>query len=229
MIPLWIFGLGRFFHDDKMSLHIPYTNLMTTLALVILPLFVGFFIKYKLPKVTKVIIKVIKPVTLVTVICLLSLGIYTNMYIFRLFKPSAILAGCMLPYIGYVLGGTVSLICRLKWSRVKTVAIETGIQNVGVAFLMLMFALQPPDGDIAAAGPAASAVMTPLPLFVITIPYIIYNKCKEKRKAKAEAEAGSQVGENSDENKNKMDIRNGMTLGEVKVGDEELERLAPAE
>ncbi len=115
--------------------------------------------------------KVIKPVTIVTIVVLISVGIY------RLFKPTTILAGCMLPYIGYVVGGVVALICRQPWYRVKTIAIETGIQNVLVAYLILLTALPSPDGDLAAVGPAASACMTPLPLFAIAIGYTIYLKC----------------------------------------------------
>ncbi|XP_071092487.1 ileal sodium/bile acid cotransporter-like [Haliotis cracherodii] len=177
MVPLWMFTLGKQFHDDKMQITIPYLSIVQTLATVILPLLVGIFIKYKCQKLAAIIMKVIKPVTLVTVALLLGFGIYANLYIFRLFKPPTLLAGCMLPYIGYVIGGLIALTCRQPWYRVKTIAIETGIQNVMVAYLMLLMALPPPDGDLAAVGPAASACMTPLPLFVLAIGYTIYLKC----------------------------------------------------
>lgn len=78
----------------------------------------------------------------------------------------------------YIIGGIFALICRQPWFRVKTIAIETGVQNVGVAFLILLFSLPAPDGELAAVGPAASALMTPLPIFVMTVAYMTYNKCK---------------------------------------------------
>ncbi|ESO95075.1 hypothetical protein LOTGIDRAFT_93838, partial [Lottia gigantea] len=169
MIPLWMFTLGQLFNDEKTTINIPYANIMSTLAMVIIPLFVGMIIKYKCLKISKIILKVIKPLSLITIVILLTFGIYVNLYIFRLFKPLHILAGCLLPYFGYLVGGVVALIFRQPWPRVKTIAIETGIQNVGVAFLMLLTSLPPPDGDLAAVGPAASGIMTPLPLFVIAI------------------------------------------------------------
>ncbi|XP_046543689.1 ileal sodium/bile acid cotransporter-like [Haliotis rubra] len=177
MVPLWMFTLGQQFHDDKMQINIPYANIIQTLASVILPIFVGIIIKYKFQKVAAVIVKVLKPVTLITIVILLTFGIYANLFIFRLFKPSTFLAGCLLPYCGYIIGGLVGLMFRQPWYRVKTIAIETGIQNVMVAYLMLQLALPPPDGDLAAVGPLASAVMTPLPLFVLAIGYTIYLKC----------------------------------------------------
>ncbi|XP_046565743.1 ileal sodium/bile acid cotransporter-like [Haliotis rubra] len=112
MVPLWMFTLGKQFHDDKMQINIPYLNILQTLASVILPLLVGISIKYKFHKVAAMILKVIKPVTLVTVALLLGVGIYANIYIFRLFKPVTLLAGCMFPYVGYVIGGIVALIFR---------------------------------------------------------------------------------------------------------------------
>ncbi|XP_067652774.1 ileal sodium/bile acid cotransporter-like [Haliotis asinina] len=186
MVPLWMFTLGKQFHDDKMQVNIPYLNILQTLASVILPLLVGIFIKYKFQKVAAMILKVIKPVTLVTVALLLGVGIYANLYIFRLFKPVTLLAGCMLPYVGYIIGGIIAFIFRQPWYRVKTIAIETGIQNVMVAYLMVLMALPPPDGDLAAVGPAASGCMTPLPLFALAIGYTIYLKCSNQSYAKVQ-------------------------------------------
>lgn len=72
------------------------------------------------------------------------------------------------------------MICRQPWPRVKTIALETGIQNVGVAFLILIFSLPPPDGELAAVGPAASGFMTGMPPFFVTLAYLAYNKVKGK-------------------------------------------------
>ena len=45
-------------------------------------------------------VQVTKPLFLVAVIFLLTVGIYANLYMFRLFEPKIILASCMLPYFG---------------------------------------------------------------------------------------------------------------------------------
>ena len=134
------------------------------------------------------ILKVLKPFTLVAMLFLVTFGIYTNLYVFRLFSAPTLLAACMLPYIGYALGGTVSLALRQPIYRVKTIAIETGIQNTSIAYLLLIFSLPAPDGDMAAVGPMASAIMTPLPLVLLVIGYLLYKRfC---RRGKEEGEAG---------------------------------------
>jgi hypothetical protein len=65
--------------------------------------------------------KIITPVTVGCIILLITVGIYSNLYIFKLFKPQIMLAGCMLPYFGYILGGLIAFVVRLPWERVKTV------------------------------------------------------------------------------------------------------------
>ncbi|XP_060080528.1 ileal sodium/bile acid cotransporter-like [Ylistrum balloti] len=181
-LPLWIYTLGQeFLQDDEKKLNVPFFNIFTTLLLLIIPLLVGIGIQFKLPKVKRFILKVVTPVTIVAIIILLSVGIYSNLFIFKLFNPKVILAGCLLPYFGYVIGGIIAFVLRQPWVKVKTIAIETGMQNTGLAFIILLFAFPPPDGQLAAVAPAASAVMTPLPLFVITIIFVIYKKCNPEK------------------------------------------------
>ncbi|CAC5396307.1 SLC10A3_5 [Mytilus coruscus] len=189
MMPMWLYTLGQQFIDS--TIQVPFLNIFTTLLILIVPLFVGVFLHQKLPKVTKVIVKVIRPVTVVCIVFLLTVGIYSNLYIFKLFKPKIVLAGCLLPYFGYLLGGLIALIFRLPWQRVKTVAIETGMQNTGIAMILMMYAFPPPDGYIAAVAPIASAVMTPLPLFLITVPYLIYKRCNKEKYDSVPNENGS--------------------------------------
>lgn len=189
MMPLWLYTLGQQFIDG--TVQVPFLNIFTTLLILIVPLFVGVFLQHKLPKVTKVLIKVIRPVTVVCIVLLLTVGIYSNLYIFKLFKPKIVLAGCLLPYFGYLLGGLIAFIFRLPWQRVKTVAIETGMQNTGIAMILMMYAFPPPDGFIAAVAPIASAVMTPLPLFLITVPYLIYKRCNKNKYDSVPNENGS--------------------------------------
>lgn len=188
MMPLWLYTLGS--HLMRTNTQVPFGNIVTTLLVLMIPLVVGIIMKKKLPKVTDFVVKVLKPVTVICIIILLSVGIYSNLYIFKLFEPKIILAGCLLPYIGYVMGGLLATIVRLPWGRIKTVAIETGMQNTGIAMIIMMYSFPPPDGYIAAVAPIASAVMTPLPLFVITVPYLIYRRVNKDKYANVPTEGG---------------------------------------
>lgn len=56
---------------------------------------------------------------------------------------------------------------KLPKKQIKTVALETGIQNVGVAFLIIYTNLPSPKADYAAFPIIAIAFMTPAPLYTI--------------------------------------------------------------
>nr|KAI8762904.1 solute carrier family 10 member 6-like [Biomphalaria glabrata] len=196
LIPFWIFTLGSLFKDDTVNLKIPYENILETLAIAILPIFLGIFIKYKLPKVAKVVTNILKPALMIVVLFITSLGIYTNLFIFKMIKPMTIAAGCLLPYIGYIVGGLIAFLCCQSWTRVKTIAIETGIQNMGIAFLIVYLSLPPPDNQLAVVGPASSAIMTPLPLLVLVVFYFLYQR---RQNTKGDKSAEIDVVNNNEE------------------------------
>ena len=139
--------------------------------------------------------KILTPFSLVALLFLVTFGVYTNLYVFRLFSARTLMAACLLPYIGYTLGIAISLLFRQPFYRVKTIAIETGIQNTSIAYLLLIFSLPDPDGDMAAVGPMASALMTPLPLIVVVIVYLLYKRFFKKEKAEKEGGEGVAGGE----------------------------------
>ncbi|KAL4234089.1 hypothetical protein ACF0H5_005742 [Mactra antiquata] len=176
MLPLWVYTLGSTFSVGDRQLSIPFSMVAVSLSILIIPLVFGLFLKQKFPKVAKGLQKVLKPVILVMSLIMIVVGVYSNLFIFRMFKPRILLAACLLPYVGYLCGGLVAFICRQDWKKVKTIALETGMQNTSIAYILLINSFGPPSGDIAAIGPMASALMTPLPPFVTTVIYLLYQK-----------------------------------------------------
>ena len=223
MLPAWIYSLGRLFVGDQ-NLVIPFSNVVIALAILIVPLCFGVFLKAKFPICAKRLQKVLKPVILFFAVILLVVGIYSNLFIFSLFKPRVILAGCLLPYIGYTVGGIVAAVLRQPWPRVKTIALETGMQNTSIAYILLITSFEAPKGDLASVASIASAVMTPLPPLLVTIVYLIYQKCKKKY------EPVSQDGDEMVKNGKKKDVKNGAVDGNVKepIDGEEVEEKLTA-
>ncbi|KAL4235368.1 hypothetical protein ACF0H5_007004 [Mactra antiquata] len=179
-LPLWLYTLGTLFLTEQFNVTVPWPNLIQIIALVTVPLFIGIFLKYKVQKVAILIIKILKPLTLGAIFVLICVAIYANWYVFKLFKPLYILAGCLLPYIGYIFGGLIATLFRQPLPRIKAIALETGMQNTAIAYLLMVSSLPPPHGDLASVAPMASAFMTPIPVFIITIIYTIYKKCCKK-------------------------------------------------
>ena len=74
-----------------------------------------------------------------------------------------------LAWLGYAFGFLFSIICRQSWMDAMAVAVETGVQNTGIAIFILRVTLEQPAADINTVVPVAVAIFTPLPLFCIWI------------------------------------------------------------
>ena len=220
MLPAWVYSLGSLFLKDY-DVKIPFSSVAISLCILIVPLGVGVFLRNKFPKCAKRLNKALKPVIVFFAIVLIVVGIYSNLFIFRLFKPRVVLAACLLPYIGYIVGGTIATIFRQPWKRIKTIAIETGMQNTSIAYILLTSSFPVPMGDLAAVAPVASAVMTPLPPFLTTIVYLTYLKCKKKYQPVAKE--GDEVNEKNEKNGEKggKKSKNGNTADKSAKDDEE--------
>jgi len=53
-----------------------------------------------------------------------------------------------LPWLGFTFGFIIAYICKQSQADVRAIAIETGIQNTGVAIFLLRFTLKPPADDL---------------------------------------------------------------------------------
>ena len=81
-----------------------------------------------------------------------------------------------MPWIGYLIGWFLALIFRQSTADALTIAIETGIQNTGIAIFMLNFTLPQPQADMTSAVPVANSMMTPLPLLLIYLLKKIFSR-----------------------------------------------------
>lgn len=185
-MPLWLFTLGQEISTSAET-EMPYLEVVTTLLILLIPLLIGVFIQYKLTRIHKFMLKILLPITIVAVILLLVTGLYSNWYIFEMFNAKIFLPASILPLSGNIIAGLISLVARMPWTRVKTISIETGLQNTGIAILVIMFAFPQPEGLIAVVVPIATSIMTQLPLISVTIPYLIYTRCYRKRDKPASA------------------------------------------
>lgn len=85
-----------------------------------------------------------------------------------------------LPWTGYVITYCVSKILRQTNKDALTIAIEAGIQNIGIAFFLLRFSLPQPYQDLTTLVPISISFMTPLPLILLVIIKKIFRLCEEE-------------------------------------------------
>lgn len=92
---------------------------------------------------------------------------FLNQYVFQI-----ILAGLLLPWLGYTISWCLALLLRQNSTDSLTIAIETGIQNTGIAIFLLK-TLPQPQADLTIVVPVAVDIMTMLPLLGL----YVYQKC----------------------------------------------------
>lgn len=103
----------------------------------------------------------------------------------------------MIPWIGYILGATVSWLFGLPLKQIKTVSIETGIQNVGIGFIVVISNFPSPEADLAVLPLFAVAFLTNIPFYFALAIYKTYKKLKYKKTSTNEAEPNDDMTNNN--------------------------------
>lgn len=84
-MPFWIFTLGRYIFAQG-NLQVPYSQIGTFVVGLVIPLAIGFFTQKKLPKVSRILIRIMKPFSVILIVFIIIFAIVTNMYLFKLFS-----------------------------------------------------------------------------------------------------------------------------------------------
>jgi len=85
MMPLWIFTLGRNIFE-RGNLGIPYERIAGFAMGLLIPLIIGLLIQRFLPRVAKVLVRILKPVATLLILFIVIFAIVANLYLFQLFS-----------------------------------------------------------------------------------------------------------------------------------------------
>lgn len=193
MMPLWLFTLGRTIFQ-RAKLEVPYGRIVTTALGLVLPLSAGLLIQRYCPRFSRLLVRILKPMSVILILFIVIFAIVTNLYLFELFSWQIIIAGLGLPGIGYCFGFLASHLMRQPLADSLAISVETGIQNTGIAIFLLRVALEQPAADLTTVMPVSNAIMTPVPLFLLMIGLRLHARTKRRSEnslmPKAEAEEG---------------------------------------
>ena len=156
--------------------------MILSLVSLILPTALGMWIRWRWSKSAKILDKIIVPFTLLTVLFILTAGVYINLFIFLLMTPAMFLAGFIVAITGYLFGGGLAKLFKLTRGQIIAVAIETSFQNGNIAFILLKLSLAEPYGDLAAVAPVAQLMVTGLPLWLVFFALKFYQRCIKNNK-----------------------------------------------
>ncbi|XP_016952618.1 ileal sodium/bile acid cotransporter [Drosophila biarmipes] len=175
-MPMWLFTLGQLVFD-RVGAQVPYQKIAVYCSGLILPLLVGLLVQRRLPRIARVLVRLLKPISTCLILFIIVFAIITNYYLFYLFSWQIVLAGIALPGLGYIFAWLAAKLLHQNAADALTIAIETGIQNTGIAIFLLTTTLESPESDLTTVVPVAVAVMTPFPLLGI---YLYKRFCAPK-------------------------------------------------
>ncbi|KAF6019689.1 hypothetical protein EB796_022004 [Bugula neritina] len=186
-MPFWLYTLGLTLPVDEEigRVKIPFHQIAISLATLFTPLAVGALIKLKLPKVSNIIRKYIRIFFILVILFFFSFGVYANLYFYESLTAELLFSTATLPYGGLIIGALAAWIFRMDFKLIKTLSLETGIQNVTLCILVVQSTLGQPESDLAIIAPMAASIMLAFPIFIVTAIYMIkerisHNKQKEK-------------------------------------------------
>jgi solute carrier family 10 (sodium/bile acid cotransporter), member 3/5 len=179
MMPFWLFTLGGTLFGN-MKIHIPFNNIIMSLISLIAPLAIGVVIRRYRPKWAEFSRKLIRPFTILMMVFIFTFGIYANLYMFYVMTWRTMLAGLIVPWCGYIFGAALAVISKRGRQQVIAIAVETGVQNTGIAIVLLRLSLPQPDADLASVVPVCGSIMLFIPLFLWYCGLVVRNWLRTK-------------------------------------------------
>ncbi|KHJ45044.1 bile acid transporter [Trichuris suis] len=166
MMPLWMHLLARHILASSavQNIQMPYKNIGISLLMLIIPLNLGVVLwRYKRTWAEKAK-KILRPFFFFVIVFICTFGVYSNLYMFKVMTLRALVAGLCVPWMGFAAGMAMAMLLRQPRENVVAISLETGIQNTGIAIVMLQLSFPKPDSDIASVMPVIVALFTPVPV-----------------------------------------------------------------
>lgn len=172
---MWLFTLGNTILKGT-NIVIPFQNIVTSLVALVIPIGLGILIQKRFPSVAARSKLILAPVCIILLISIIVMASFANYYIFFMLTWRMVIGASLSVWAGFAAGFLASLAFRFKMDDVIAIAVETGIQNSGIAFILLSYSLKAPVSDMASVVPVAGSIITPIPLFII----YCYQRCRKR-------------------------------------------------
>ncbi|KAK5601443.1 hypothetical protein CRENBAI_026334 [Crenichthys baileyi] len=142
MMPLLLYLYCQGFSNLQKA--VPYVDIIVSLVAILVPCGGGILINYFRPYYSKIITKVGLSVLMISIVVI---GIISSVEIggslLNVLSPPLMTTAAVMPLIGYAFGYIISSIFRLNQSERRTVAMETGCQNIQLCATILKVAFPP--------------------------------------------------------------------------------------
>ncbi|XP_029281181.1 sodium/bile acid cotransporter [Cottoperca gobio] len=146
MMPLLLYIYCQGFNLQN---SVPYVDIIISLVMILIPCAAGILINYYRPQYAKTISKVGLTILMIAAV---GIGILSSIAIggsiLTVLSPPLMAIAALMPFVGFSFGYIISWLFGLNQSERRTVAVETGCQNIQLCTTILKLAFTP-----AAIGP----------------------------------------------------------------------------
>lgn len=157
------------------TLHMPISKILGSLLFIAIPIIVGVLIKSKLPKLSQLLLQVIKPFSFVLLLGGLFLAYRMGIFILAGVRLPIVLVGLTVPLVGLLVGYCLATCLKLPVAQRRTVSIEVGVQNSLLALAMLQLSLRRLQADYASQAPFLVALSGTSEMLALVIGHSIYS------------------------------------------------------
>lgn len=102
-----------------------------------IPLILGMMVRYYFEKLAQKLSKILKPLSIFVFVMIVVLAFSKNTDVFTDYIHHVLLLGIFHNLVAFTLGFLVGTIFKLSKRDIKTITIETGIQNSGLGLLLI--------------------------------------------------------------------------------------------
>ncbi|XP_022060013.1 sodium/bile acid cotransporter [Acanthochromis polyacanthus] len=142
MMPLLLYLYCQGFSNLQNA--VPYVDIIISLVLILVPCGAGILINYFRPQYSKTITKAGVTIMMISAVVVTSITIAgVGGSILTVLSPNLMAIGALMPFIGYSFGYVISSLFRLSKPERRTVAMETGCQNIQLCSTILKVAFPP--------------------------------------------------------------------------------------
>ncbi|XP_061667707.1 hepatic sodium/bile acid cotransporter [Syngnathoides biaculeatus] len=143
MMPLLLYLYCQGFGDLPNA--VPYVDITVSLAMILVPCGVGIFINHYRPRYSKMITKVgLTVMSISSVAIAVVAAVAIRGAVLAVMSPPLLATGAVMPFVGFAFGYVISAVFGLSQAERRTVAMETGCQNIQLCSTILKLAF-PPD------------------------------------------------------------------------------------
>ncbi|XP_020648719.1 P3 protein [Pogona vitticeps] len=158
------------------TLHVPFLKILVTLLFIAVPISSGMLVKCKLPRLSRLLLVLIKPFSFTLIIGGLFMAYHMGAFILANVQPPIVLAGITVPIFGLLLGYLLAWCLGLPGPQCRTVSIEVGVQNSLLALAVLQLSFQRAQADFASQAPFIVALSSTSEMLLLVLGNLAYNK-----------------------------------------------------